>query len=155
MDTNTASLTQDIVQHVYILPYENTVGGRSSLDIKGSIFAPQALASCTYLNVIDQGQWLQPQSQSFKRFVAPAKRPLTQVTMLTICTSQRVYALLLQIPPGRISSYAAMAKALNSSPRAVGGALRRNPFAPEVVSPSFPAQYHTTLANLPSPVTAA
>jgi O-6-methylguanine DNA methyltransferase len=47
-------------------------------------------------------------------------------------TSQRVYALLCQIPKGRVSSYACLSKALSSSPRAVGGALRRNPFAPEV-----------------------
>jgi len=46
--------------------------------------------------------------------------------------SQRVYTLLRQIPAGSISSYAALAQALNSSPRAVGSALRRNPFAPEV-----------------------
>ncbi|KAF2022201.1 DNA binding methylated-DNA--cysteine S-methyltransferase [Aaosphaeria arxii CBS 175.79] len=44
----------------------------------------------------------------------------------------RVYTLLQQIPEGRITSYAAMSKALNSSPRAVGGALRNNPFAPEI-----------------------
>jgi methylated-DNA-[protein]-cysteine S-methyltransferase len=44
----------------------------------------------------------------------------------------RVYTLLQQIPEGRIASYASLAKALDSSPRAVGGALRRNPFAPEV-----------------------
>jgi O-6-methylguanine DNA methyltransferase len=47
-------------------------------------------------------------------------------------TSKRVYALLCQIPKGRVSSYACLSKALSSSPRAVGGALRRNPFAPEV-----------------------
>lgn len=61
---------------------------------------------------------------------------------------ERVYALLLQIPLGKISSYASLSKALGSSPRAVGGALRNNPFAPEVpchrvisasgVSPQFP-----------------
>ncbi|KZF23595.1 DNA binding methylated-DNA--cysteine S-methyltransferase [Xylona heveae TC161] len=45
---------------------------------------------------------------------------------------ERVYTLLSQIPSGKVSSYAALAKALDSSPRAVGGALRRNPFAPEV-----------------------
>ena len=45
---------------------------------------------------------------------------------------KRVYDLLRQIPVGKISSYAALSKALNSSPRAVGGALRRNPYAPEV-----------------------
>jgi methylated-DNA-[protein]-cysteine S-methyltransferase len=45
---------------------------------------------------------------------------------------ERVYALLKQIPEGKITSYAALARALDSSPRAVGGALRNNPFAPEV-----------------------
>jgi methylated-DNA-[protein]-cysteine S-methyltransferase len=45
---------------------------------------------------------------------------------------ERVYTALQQIPSGRITSYNAIAKALNSSPRAVGGALRVNPFAPEI-----------------------
>lgn len=45
---------------------------------------------------------------------------------------ERVYAALQQIPEGRITTYGAMSKALNSSPRAVGGALRVNPFAPEI-----------------------
>ncbi|KAI9778910.1 MAG: RNA binding protein snu13 [Peltula sp. TS41687] len=45
---------------------------------------------------------------------------------------KRVYTLLRQIPPGRVTSYSALAKALHSSSRAVGGALRKNPFAPEV-----------------------
>ncbi|KAL1796503.1 hypothetical protein ACET3X_005043 [Alternaria dauci] len=45
---------------------------------------------------------------------------------------ERVYAALQMIPEGRVTTYAAMSKALNSSPRAVGGALRVNPFCPEV-----------------------
>lgn len=45
---------------------------------------------------------------------------------------ERVYAALQQIPEGRITTYAALSKALSSSPRAVGGALRVNPFAPEI-----------------------
>ncbi|KAF1966895.1 DNA binding methylated-DNA--cysteine S-methyltransferase [Bimuria novae-zelandiae CBS 107.79] len=44
----------------------------------------------------------------------------------------RVYALLLQIPEGKVTTYAALATALQSSPRAIGGALGKNPFAPEV-----------------------
>lgn len=47
-------------------------------------------------------------------------------------TPQRVYALLRQIPSGRVTTYKALSDALSSSPRAVGGALRNNPFAPEV-----------------------
>ena len=45
---------------------------------------------------------------------------------------ERVYSRLKQIPEGRVSTYLAMSNALSSSPRAIGGALRRNPFAPEV-----------------------
>ena len=45
---------------------------------------------------------------------------------------KRVLALLLQIPRGRVSTYGLMSAHLGSSPRAIGGALRRNPFAPRV-----------------------
>ncbi len=46
--------------------------------------------------------------------------------------AERVYALCKEIPKGRVSTYGAIAKALNSSPRAVGQALRCNPYAPIV-----------------------
>ncbi|KAF7935342.1 uncharacterized protein EAE97_008249 [Botrytis byssoidea] len=53
--------------------------------------------------------------------------------MTSITDFQRkVYTLLLQIPAGKVSSYASLAKALSTAPRAVGGALRRNPYAPQV-----------------------
>lgn len=45
---------------------------------------------------------------------------------------RRVWTLLCQVPRGQVTTYGIMAKHLNSKPRAVGGALRRNPFAPEV-----------------------
>jgi methylated-DNA-[protein]-cysteine S-methyltransferase len=45
---------------------------------------------------------------------------------------QRVYNLCIKIPPGRVTTYGALAAALNSSPRAAGQALRRNPYAPHV-----------------------
>ena len=45
---------------------------------------------------------------------------------------ERVYSLLTQIPEGRVTTYGSLARALDSSPRAVGNALRNNPFAPEV-----------------------
>ena len=44
----------------------------------------------------------------------------------------RVYALLNRIPEGKVTTYVALSRALESSPRAVGGALKRNPFAPQV-----------------------
>jgi O-6-methylguanine DNA methyltransferase len=45
---------------------------------------------------------------------------------------KRVLSLILQIPPGHYSTYSHLSTHLNSSPRAVGNALRNNPFAPEV-----------------------
>ncbi len=45
---------------------------------------------------------------------------------------KRVYHLLKQIPAGRVTTYGAIAKALNTSPRAVGNALRNNVFAPRI-----------------------
>lgn len=43
-----------------------------------------------------------------------------------------VYAHLLCIPPGQLTTYGSLSRAMNSSPRAVGGALRCNPYAPSV-----------------------
>lgn len=44
----------------------------------------------------------------------------------------KVYSMAKTIPKGRVTSYGAIASALNSAPRAVGQALRKNPFAPSV-----------------------
>ncbi|OOQ84986.1 methylated-DNA-protein-cysteine methyltransferase [Penicillium brasilianum] len=45
---------------------------------------------------------------------------------------RRVYRVLLSVPPGRWTTYSALATYLDSSARAVGNAMRTNPFAPEV-----------------------
>ncbi|KIM99100.1 hypothetical protein OIDMADRAFT_166737 [Oidiodendron maius Zn] len=45
---------------------------------------------------------------------------------------EKVYALLRQIQRGKVTTYVSIARALNTSPRAVGNVLRNNPFAPEV-----------------------
>jgi methylated-DNA-[protein]-cysteine S-methyltransferase len=46
---------------------------------------------------------------------------------------ERVYELLRRIPRGKVTTYGGLAEALGiAAPRAVGQALRRNPFAPEV-----------------------
>lgn len=45
---------------------------------------------------------------------------------------KKVLTLLCQVPRGEHTTYAALAKHLSSSPRAVGNALRNNPFAPQV-----------------------
>jgi methylated-DNA-[protein]-cysteine S-methyltransferase len=45
---------------------------------------------------------------------------------------KRVWTALCHIPAGKVTTYGLLSKHLGSSPRAVGNALRRNPFAPEV-----------------------
>ncbi len=45
---------------------------------------------------------------------------------------KKVYSLTKQVPRGKVTTYGAIARKLNSSPRAVGQALRVNPFAPVV-----------------------
>jgi methylated-DNA-[protein]-cysteine S-methyltransferase len=46
---------------------------------------------------------------------------------------RKVYEALLEVPPGRVTTYGLLGKRVGcASARAVGGALRENPFAPEV-----------------------
>lgn len=45
---------------------------------------------------------------------------------------KKVLSLLCQVPRGRVTTYGLMSKHLDSSPRAIGNAMRRNPFAPQV-----------------------
>ncbi|ETV84763.1 hypothetical protein H257_03860 [Aphanomyces astaci] len=44
----------------------------------------------------------------------------------------KVYKLISLIPAGKVATYGTVAKAIQSGPRGVGQALRRNPFAPQV-----------------------
>ncbi|RMD41197.1 hypothetical protein DV735_g3936, partial [Chaetothyriales sp. CBS 134920] len=69
--------------------------------------------------------WLELRRQTAALLSSDGERRVTEF-------QGRVYAHLLVIPEGKVTSYGALAKALNSSPRAVGGALRSNPWAPEV-----------------------
>ncbi|KAI1609026.1 methylated-DNA--cysteine S-methyltransferase [Exophiala viscosa] len=45
---------------------------------------------------------------------------------------KKLYTVLLSVPRGRYTTYAAMSNYLNSSARAVGSGMRNNPFAPDV-----------------------
>lgn len=57
-------------------------------------------------------------------------------TLITTSTltpfRKRVLLALLQVPYGQYTTYAALSDHLHSCPRAVGNAMRNNPFAPEV-----------------------
>lgn len=60
---------------------------------------------------------------------------LTLLNILMTCTlfSHKVYALTKQIPQGKVSTYKAIAHTLGTTAyRAVGNALHRNPYAPDV-----------------------
>jgi len=43
---------------------------------------------------------------------------------------KKVYELVRRVPRGRVTTYSAIAKKLNTSPRAVGQALKKNPDTP-------------------------
>jgi methylated-DNA-[protein]-cysteine S-methyltransferase len=45
---------------------------------------------------------------------------------------KRVYECVENVPRGKVVSYAYVARIVKSSPRAVGQALKKNPFAPQV-----------------------
>lgn len=45
---------------------------------------------------------------------------------------ERVYAKLKQVPRGKVTTYGDLARACTTSPRAIGQALRCNPYAPRV-----------------------
>lgn len=72
-----------------------------------------ALQACEVLE-----HWL-VEGESWPRF--PALAPQGSVFQ------RRVWDALLQIPPGQTRTYGELARVLGSSPRAVGGACRRNP----------------------------
>ncbi|KAH6604930.1 hypothetical protein Trco_006637 [Trichoderma cornu-damae] len=69
---------------------------------------------------------------------SPAVLAEMEPQLLRIAESQRtefekrVWAALCQIPRGRVTTYGLLSAHLGTSPRAVGNALRRNPFAPDV-----------------------
>ncbi|MCB0309904.1 MAG: MGMT family protein [Bdellovibrionales bacterium] len=47
--------------------------------------------------------------------------------------AEKCYAVLRQVPPGKVTTYQEIARALGSNAyRAVGQAMKRNPYAPEV-----------------------
>lgn len=71
--------------------------------------------------------------------ILPSNTPPSLTSLLTAISEssktpfqKKVLSLLCQIPRGRFTTYAAMSTALASSPRAVGGVMKGNHWAPEV-----------------------
>ncbi|KAK3289511.1 hypothetical protein CYMTET_3066 [Cymbomonas tetramitiformis] len=72
-------------------------------------------------------------SKHSKGKVLSVKRPLGRDnTPVTTAFERSVYSVCSHIPEGKVSTYGLVAKALGSSARAVGQALKRNPYAPIV-----------------------
>lgn len=63
--------------------------------------------------------------QARARFLLPNKKQLT-------AHQWKVYDILMKVPLGKVVTYATISNTLGSSPQAVGGALKANPFAPSV-----------------------
>jgi methylated-DNA-[protein]-cysteine S-methyltransferase len=66
----------------------------------------------------------------------PSHSPKTELLKTKPSSSPfaaKVYAALQKVPPGRVITYAALGRRIGCpSPRAIGQALRTNPFAPQV-----------------------
>ncbi|QQK48069.1 Winged helix-turn-helix transcription repressor DNA-binding [Penicillium digitatum] len=78
-----------------------------------------------------------PKPQKFLQpaaLTAQTQKSLRRISLHPTLTPyrRRVYRTLLSVPPGRWTTYSAMATYLGSSARAIGNAMRSNPFAPEV-----------------------
>jgi len=52
--------------------------------------------------------------------------------MVETAFQKAVYRLLMSVPAGKVTTYGDLARQLTTSPRAVGQALKRNPYAPTV-----------------------
>jgi methylated-DNA-[protein]-cysteine S-methyltransferase len=69
---------------------------------------------------------------------APKTTPLpliSEISFQSVCSpfAAHVYAALRKVPAGRVITYAALGRIIGCrSPRAIGQALRANPFAPQV-----------------------
>ncbi|PKX98117.1 MGMT family protein [Aspergillus novofumigatus IBT 16806] len=75
-----------------------------------------------------------PLSQECLSLTPQTKKFLHRISLHPTLTPyrRRVYRTLLSVPEGRWTTYSALAAHLGSSARAVGNAMRTNPFAPEV-----------------------
>lgn len=91
--------------------------------LTGIDFAPRADA----LAVAPDGATRDVLDQLFHYFEDPRWRFDLPIAMDGTPFQRRVWEALRRIPPGSTCSYGELARALESSPRAVGGACRRNP----------------------------
>ncbi|KAK8133832.1 methylated-DNA cysteine methyltransferase [Apiospora sp. TS-2023a] len=112
-DENTA----DFVKPLNKLP-------RASLDATRDILAMRAATTTTKKGTTKETaeEAEEDMAPQLARIAASDRTPF----------EKRVLSALCQIPAGCVSTYGLLSAHLQSSPRAVGGALRRNPFAPQV-----------------------
>lgn len=100
-----------------------TVTASKATTTKTTAEKTSSLASTTPTDIsFKASPSLSPMENQLRRIAASQRTPF----------EKSVWSLLCQIPAGHVTTYALMAAHLKSSPRAVGNALRRNPFAPDV-----------------------
>ncbi|PQE05193.1 hypothetical protein CJF30_00010160 [Rutstroemia sp. NJR-2017a BBW] len=101
---------------------ENKSGTHTSTKVASK---PQTALSSTFLSTPLPATYapaidLKPHLAKIAAF--PNLTPFRKLVLTTLC----------QVPPGQYTTYGALSTYLSSSPRAVGNALRNNPFAPDV-----------------------
>jgi len=81
-------------------------------------------------SIADDNDFGKKIQDEFKRYFLGGRYAFSLPCQLTLGTifQQKVWQALLDIPAGQVTTYGALAKQLNSSPRAVGNACRKNLF---------------------------
>ena len=96
---------------------------------------PAAAKTTKQINPMRVSKTKKPEKTSSSLPTDPTLAPiLSEINNASSITpfERRVYAALMQVPRGHFTTYGALAAHLSSSPRAIGNAMRRNPFAPRV-----------------------
>jgi len=104
---------------------KSTLGKKASKSRIGKV--PDPRADVPFDDDIDENKPFPQTAKERAAYISPkTNRKLTtfQFKVLDLCA---------QIPKGRVTTYKKMADALNSSPRAIGGVMRINPFCPQPV----------------------
>eukprot|EP00043_Microstomoeca_roanoka_P009229 m.87952 g.87952 ORF g.87952 m.87952 type:complete len:144 (+) comp14521_c1_seq2:325-756(+) len=66
---------------------------------------------------------------------------LSQLLHFPVCGTARVFELVRRVPPGKVTTYGRVAAALHcGSARAIGQAMRHNPYGQSRYQPPYPAQ---------------
>ncbi|KAL8914018.1 MAG: hypothetical protein Q9171_001269 [Xanthocarpia ochracea] len=106
---------------------------KRQLSIKSALSNPNSSTLTSSTTNPQQSPPITSTPPVIERSGPPGHDPTTLITTSNLSSfRQRVLLALCQVPRGRFTTYAALSDHLHSSARAVGNALRNNPFAPSV-----------------------